>query len=106
MTDEHRKRRFSTFCITLIASLTVATLAGTATAEQLADEPVRVPKVLLFIIALLFLLAGCVVWGVLRKLRGGTFFPPPNKIDGIDQPQTLEGVARQRREEKEQKKKA
>ena len=30
-----------------------------------------------FIVVLLFLLAGAVAMGLVRKLRGGTFFPPP-----------------------------
>jgi hypothetical protein len=32
---------------------------------------------MIFIVSLLVLLAGCVVLGVIRKVRGGTFLPPP-----------------------------
>jgi hypothetical protein len=46
-----------------------------------------------FIIMLLVLLAACVVWGIFRKIRGGTFLPPP---DTDDAPRTLEEVHKQK----------
>ncbi len=42
------------------------------------------------IIGLLVLLALCVVLGVIRKLGGGTFFPPPG-IDGDHHVRDKEG---------------
>jgi hypothetical protein len=32
------------------------------------------------IVGLLVLLAACIVLGVIRKLRGGTFLPPPETV--------------------------
>jgi hypothetical protein len=50
-----------------------------------------------FIIALLVLLAICIVVGIVRKLRGGTFFPAPYKVDGEDEPQSLKEMAEQKK---------
>jgi hypothetical protein len=54
-----------------------------------------------FIIGLLVLLAICVVAGVIRKARGGRFLPPPQEIDGEQEPQSLQELAKRRRREKE-----
>ena len=45
---------------------------------------------------LLLFLAACVVVGIVRKFRGGTFLPPPT--DGDERaPRTLEELHRQRK---------
>jgi hypothetical protein len=54
-----------------------------------------------FIIGLLVLLAICVVAGVIRKARGGRFLSPPQEIDGEQEPQSLQELAKRRRREKE-----
>ena len=54
-----------------------------------------------FIIGLLVLLAICVVAGGIRKARGGRFLPPPQEIDGEQEPQSLQELAKRRRREKE-----
>ncbi len=53
-----------------------------------------------FIIGLLVLWIICVVAGVVRKLRGGRFLPPPQEIDGEAEPQSLRDLARRRQGEK------
>jgi hypothetical protein len=49
------------------------------------------------IIGLLVLLMVCVVVGIIRKMRGGTFLPRPDNADQ-NAPQTLEELSRSRRE--------
>ncbi len=52
------------------------------------------------IIGILVLLAICVAIAVYRKLRGGTFYPPPQDIDGQPEPQSLKDLAERRRAER------
>jgi hypothetical protein len=53
------------------------------------------------IIGLLGLLVICVAAGAVRKARGGRFLPPPQEIDGEQEPQSLQELAKRRRREKE-----
>ena len=51
-----------------------------------------------FIIVLLGLLAVCIIVGVIRKFRGGTFLPPADTIDDKEPvPRTLEEMHKQRK---------
>jgi len=56
-----------------------------------------------FIIGLLVLLAICVVAGVIRKARGGRFFPSPQETDGEQEPQSLRELVRRRQRDKASK---
>jgi hypothetical protein len=66
---------------------------------------------MLLIEGLLLLLAACIVAGIVRKLRGGTFLPPPSPLGGdhhvkdktgrwwrfdVNNPDTIEPVFRQK----------
>jgi hypothetical protein len=55
-------------------------------------------KIALYFVMLLLLLAACIVWGIVRKFRGGTFLPPPDTIDGEEPaPRTLEEMHKHRK---------
>lgn len=58
------------------------------------------------IIGLLVLLAICVVAGIFRRARGGRFLPPPETVDGQDEPQSLRELAQRRLREKQTKTRA
>jgi hypothetical protein len=53
-----------------------------------------------FLVGLLVLLGIAVAVQVIRKLRGGSFFPPPKTIDGKEEPQSLRGLAERNRKDK------
>lgn len=49
-----------------------------------------------FILALVALALAAVAFAAYRKMRGGSFFPPPEVIDGEKQPQTLAELAKRK----------
>lgn len=53
-----------------------------------------------FALGLFVLLAICVAAGLFRKFRGGRFLPPPQEIDGEQEPQSLGELAQRRQREK------
>ena len=63
---------------------------------------VVVPKIFLYVVILVFILALCVVAGIFRKMRGGTFLPA--RDPGDDSPQSLAELSAIRRAERLKKK--
>jgi hypothetical protein len=51
-------------------------------------------------IGLLVLLTICVIAAVIRKARGGSFFPAPDMVDGKYEPQSLRDMVERRRSER------
>jgi hypothetical protein len=67
-----------------------------------AEIGIVVPKIVLYVVMLVFILALCIAIGIFRKMRGGTFLPARDPAD--DAPQSLGEMSALRRAERQKKK--